>query len=104
MKSLYTVNRKIKEIENYEDDNKQISMTITYNQLKQIKQDLEVLEIFKKAFGDCEFTFFGNGSAEIEFSGSDLCIEAIDGHTDLKVEEVKKLKQWLEEDDDNAED
>lgn len=55
MKSLYIVNRKIKEIEDYERTNpcKQFSMfessmTITYNQLKEIKKDLENFKKFKQ--------------------------------------------------------
>lgn len=66
--------------------------------IETIKQDLEILEIFKKIFEEANFHFYPDGyEADILLEDNDICIEAIDRITKLKVADVKKLKQWLEE-------
>jgi hypothetical protein len=93
MKSLnIIVNRKIKEIEDYERTNPckepkmfEASMTITYSQLKTIKADLEVLEILRKHL---RFMVENKTSLKIVNNGcgSENC-------------ELYKVKQWMESDE-----
>lgn len=94
MKSLYTVNKKIKEIEDYERTNPckqpsmfEASMTITYNQLKTIKKDLEVLKILKK------YLYI----VENQIPGTDDYFEIIESDLDENenCDDFHKVKQWL---------
>ena len=74
------------------------SRVISMENLETIKQDLEVLEIIRKIFGKANFHFYPDGyEADILLEDNDICIEAVDRITKLKVADVKKLKQWLEE-------
>lgn len=66
-------------------------------ELRQIKQDLEVLEIFNKFLGDVEITTYdwdGKKRGEMRFSGTDYYAYAKDENEALQ---LVKLKQWLEE-------
>ena len=110
MKSLEIVDSNIKSIVDYLD-NPQVKedidclnimcVGVSYKELQQIKQDLEVLEIIKKIFEKANFHFYPNGyEADILLEDNDICIEAIDRITKLKVADVKRLKQWLDENDE----
>ena len=109
MKSLEIVNRNIKAIKkllyklkNVQEGTKEDFEKYYHEQelkdFKIIKQDLEVLEIIKKIFEKANFHFYPDGyEADILLEDNDICIEAIDRITKLKVADVKKIKQWLEE-------
>ena len=67
-----------------------------------IKQDLEVLEIFYKLFGDMEIDTYewdGKKRAAIRFIGSDFCVYA---HNEEQALQYIKLKQWLEENENGS--
>lgn len=78
------------------------------NRLKkyqQIKADLEILEILKKLFGDMEIDIwhskrFHKTIGEIRFSGTDFAIDVED--FGITLENLQKLKQWLEENEDGS--
>jgi CRISPR/Cas system CSM-associated protein Csm2 small subunit len=98
MKSLYTVNKKIKEIEEYERTNPckqptmfESSMTITYNQLKKIKKDLEVLKILKKYLYIVEKQI-PRTDDYFEILESDLD----EMQDDENCDDFHKVKRWLE--------
>lgn len=93
MKSLYIVN---KIVDQYENDN----LEFWGEEIYQIKKDLEVLEIIKKLFGNMEIDIwrskrFHKTIGEIRFSGTDFGIDVEDFGVTL--ENLQKLKQWLEE-------
>ena len=79
------------------NDARAILINNMYYGYNKIKQDLEVLEIIKKIFEKANFHFYPDGyEADILLEDNDICIEAIDRITKLKVADVKKIKQWLE--------
>ncbi len=104
MKSLEIVNEKIDYIEISKSNIKEVSpyyyekvLLEQLKELEQIKQDLEVLEIIRKIFDKARFRFYDKvAEADILLEDNDICIEAVDRLTKLKVADVKKLKQWLE--------
>lgn len=65
---------------------------------KELKKKLEVLEILYKLFGHVKINigkWKGKEYGEVYFSGTDFEIDAEDW--DVSIEELIKLKQWLEE-------
>lgn len=109
MKSLNIVNRKIEQIENYKHTDKskqaynieEVSMTITYKQMQQIKADLEVLEIIYKKEVDIGYI----KDLVKRFSDNDHILERYNATWDivhhLTMEELYKIKQWLEVNDND---
>lgn len=100
MKSLYTVNRKIKEIEDYERTNPckqpsmfEASMTITYSQLKEIKKDLEVLKIL-------QVLILHNGKS-VGYKGIIRDFEVMLRLGKITKEQLDRFKQWLEENEND---
>lgn len=96
LESLEIINVCLKELdyEHKEDTN------IWRYDLEVIKQDLEVLEIFNKFFGDVEITTYdwdGKKRGEMRFSGTDYYTYAKDENEALQ---LVKLKQWLEENEE----
>lgn len=100
MKSLEIVNKKLKYLEKYRFYT-QIT-DINENEAQQIKQDLDVLEIIRKKKvnldhlkycieepfkGDCD-------PIELILFTYNFCMKA---EKKLTLEELQKLKQWLEE-------
>ena len=89
MKSLEIVNDYINLIDNFEFDKCYVGV----NELQQIKEDLEVLEILKNKKVDIGFVKSILESCSIEES-----LEVINdcGYRKLTMEELLKIKQWLE--------
>ena len=100
MKSLEIVNKKIKTIENKGDITLWAGMgevVISKEELGQIKQELEVLEIIKNKRVDVrELSVWIGSNLEIEraliFYNDSRSFDCR-----LTMEELLKLKQWLEE-------
>ena len=116
MKSLnIIVNRKIKEIEDYEKTNPckepklfEASMTITYSQLKEIKKDLEVLEIIKKKYVDIPLISLLRRDAYSRYDYENKVNEYIlEKYNErlylipmcLTLEELIKIRKWMEGDE-----
>ena len=103
MKSLEIVDSHIKSIVDYLD-NPQVKedidclnimcVGVSYKELQQIKQDLEVLEILRKhlyihtSYGDSDYG---------EYEDKSICINEI--HECFCKEDFNKVKQWLEGND-----
>ena len=100
MKSLDLVNVLIKCSEFITNDTIGISKKTVY----QIKQDLEALEILIKLFRNMDINIWKSKLyhkmiGEIKFSGTDFEIDV--GDYGVTIEELLKLKQWLEENEND---
>lgn len=103
MESLEIVTERMMEIDKGKKDFNEIKSYInylTYEELKHIKQDLEVLEIIKKKRVDVAelrgiLIYMDDDKEALEDYNS---IRFIDRR--LTLEELLKLKQWLEENDE----
>ena len=98
MKSLEIVNEHIKFIDDHRDIIKGTPVMLT--ELEQIKQDLEALEIIKNKKVDMTFFVVAIHSTlpideQINYYNSRQC-----NYCKLTDEEFKKLKQWLEENEE----
>ena len=92
MKSLDIVDKLLEKINQYDD------WFLTEMEAEQIKQDLEVLEILRKQY-DCEYSeeeMFGEGCVE-DKSRKWICLTI---STDNK--KYNKVKQWLEENENDS--
>ena len=75
-----------------------VSIKLIVLKNKKLKKKLEVLEILYKLFGHVKIKigkWKGKEYGEVYFSGTDFEIDAEDW--DVSIEELIKLKQWLEE-------
>lgn len=108
MKSLEIVNDKIAELKDTyqhytaveKDKVKSSFAKFDIEQFQQIKQDLEVLEIIYKKRIAMEYLWFLYDYYKDFTNGINYMLEKINEHQDetrkLTMEELLKLKQWLE--------
>lgn len=94
MKSLEIIKRKINEIYGFDDKWEEVE------ELEQVQQDLEILKIFNKLLGDMEIDIWKSKRlnkeiGEIKYSGTDFVLDVED--RGVTIEELKKLKKWIEE-------
>lgn len=103
MKSLQIVSEYIKSIEINKKEPKAFLTSFALlhlDDLKTIKSDLEILETFNKLLGDMEIDIWKSKLhkkeiGEIKYSGTDFELDVED--REVTIEELKKLKKWIEE-------
>ena len=101
MKSLEILDFYLKVAEEMEEDK---FKNVIKNGLNQIKEDLEVLEIIWEKRISMEYLWFLYDYYKDFTNGINYMLQKINEHQDetrkLTVEEMIKLKQWLEENDE----